>query len=88
MSTKAELEAQVEKLRQQLATPPPPKVAVVTLAYDGGSGALLSVAASHVTTADDLRAMKAAVAGLAQQTDMLLLRAVEREARAAATAEP
>ena len=88
MTTKADLEKQVEELREQLAAPPPPKVAVVTLAYDGGSGALLSIAASHVMTANELRAMKAAVAGLAQQTDMLLLRAVEREAREAVTGKP
>ena len=89
MSTKAELEKQVEELREQLAAPPPPpQVSVVTLAYDGNSGAIRAIAASHVTTADELRAMKVAIAGLAQQTDMLLLRAVEREARESATGKP
>lgn len=85
MSTKAELEARIEELEKQLATPQPlPRTANLALSYNLTNGALLSVAASHVQNADELRAMKAALAQVAQQTDMLLLRAVEREATEAA----
>ena len=85
MSTKAELEAQVEELRQQLAAPqPPPRTGTLAVSYNLVNGALQGVAASHTQSADELRAMKAALAMVAQQTDMLLLRAVEREATEAA----
>lgn len=85
MTTKAELECKVEELEARLAeSGRPAEAAVVSLSYDS-RGALLAVAASRLQTADELRAMKAALAQVAQQTDMLLLAAVEREAREAAT---
>ena len=86
MTTKAELQKRVEELEAQLSEDGrPPEMAVITLSYDK-QGTLSAVAASHIGTAAQLQATKVALAQVGQQIDMMLLGAVEREARESAIA--
>lgn len=85
--TKAQLEERIEKLKAQLEQASrPPDVQVLTIAYDP-AGRLVAATRSGGLSARALRATKTALADVMQQVDMLLLSAVEQEARAWALAK-
>lgn len=82
--TRAQLAQRVQEPEQKLAQPP--DVHLITIAYDG-RGMILANASTPINQAVNLRALKAALAGVAQEVDALLLRAVEQEAKKAVEQE-
>ena len=76
-ATRAELVKKVQGLEEQLKKPP--DVHAITIVYNS-SGVPIVTPSTSINQASDLGALKTALAAVAREVDVLLLRAIDQEA--------